>query len=709
MRPMKKCVFALLVLVLLVGTVVFLVTFSVPSPDWSAYGGNAAGQRYSALTQIDKQNVAQLEQVWRIDGPKGSLQTTPLVIDGILYGAHADGTIFAADAASGKVRWTFSSGLEATQPIRGLSHWGEGDEQRLLVGIMDRLYALDLATGKPLAGFGEGGFVDLRKGIGSDYRDNVTYMTSPGAIYRNLIITGFRTSETYPASPGAIRAYDVRTGALRWTFHSLPRPGEAGAETWPKAALDEGGGANDWAGFAVDEERGIVYAPTGSAVDDFYGSDRLGDNLYADSLVALDAATGKRLWHFQGVHHDVWDRDFPAPPVLLTVKSGGKQVDAVAQTSKQGFVFLFDRMTGKPLFPIEERAVPQSAVPGERTSPTQPFPVLPAPFARQHLDATMLTRRTPEANAWARARFSKFISGGLFTPFGVGAKTVVLPGFDGGAEWGGPAVDPTRGILYVNSNDVAWIGGLTHRSAAHAQDVGKTTYLDQCAACHGLNREGSPPQFPSLVSVGQRLSDQEVGSILKSGRGRMPAFPQLRGAVADALVAYIRTGKESGAGKRELGGGPAPGRTTPYSFTGYNKFLDPDGYPAIAPPWGTLSAIDMNSGQYLWRIPLGQYPELAAKGMKDTGSENYGGPIVTVSGLLFIGATNFDNKLRAFDAGSGHLLWEAQLPYAGNATPATYMADGRQFVVIATSSARNPKGPQGSAWVAFALPKTTGK
>ena len=673
--------------------------------DWAYYGGDANGDRFSPLTQIDASNVGQLRPAWRIDGPKGGLQTTPLVIDGILYGYTTTQQVFAASAETGKTIWTFDSGVIGRQPARGLTYWSAGAERRLFAGVMDRLYALDPSTGRPIPSFGENGAVDLRKNLGDDFTSNATYLTSPGVIYKDVIIVGFRTSETKPAAPGWIRAYDVRTGKLSWTFHTIPQLGEPGYETWPKDAYKTAGAANNWAGMVVDQKNGIVFVPTGSAVDDMYGADRKGDNLYADTLLALDAKTGRRLWHFQGVHHDMWDRDFPSPPVLLTVRRNGRNIEAVAQATKQGYVFVFERRTGKPLFPIEERPFPASDTPGEAASPTQPVPVAPAPFARQHLTEDLLTDRTPEAHAWALEAFRKLRGGGPFVPYKVGQQTIVFPGYDGGAEWGGQAVDPRTGVFYINANDVAWTGSLAERRASAAASPGADIYASQCAACHGVDRTGSPPQFPSLVGLENRMTAEEVAGVIHNGRGRMPPFPAVTATTLDALIAFLRTSKQTPpAGERGEVVSNAPVQAR-YVFTGYRRFRDPDGYPAVKPPWGTLSAIDLNTGQYVWRRPLGEYPELVARGLKDTGSENYGGPVVTASGIDFIAATIYDCKLRAFDAKTGKLLWQGALPYAGNATPATYMANGRQYVVIATSNSKNPTAPQGSAYVAFALPR----
>jgi quinoprotein glucose dehydrogenase len=577
--------------------------------DWSVYGGGPDGNRYSTLTQITRANVGTLAPAWTYAmDERGDPQTHPLAIDGVVYAYTPSLKPIALDGATGKLLWQFDSGEEGHGAQRGLTWWSDGHDKRLFASVMHYLYALDPATGKPIASFGENGRIDLRHGLGHD-EDGYVTLTSPGVIFRDMLIVGFRTAESAPAPPGDIRAFDVHTGKLRWVFHTIPRPDEFGYTSWPNDAWKTAGSANNWTGMTLDVKRGILYVPTGSAVSDFYGADRKGDDLFANCLLALDAATGKRLWHFQGVHHDVLDRDFPSPPVLLTIRHNGRLVDAVAQPSKQGYLFVLDRITGKPLFPVTEAPVPQSDVPGEATSPTQPSVSIPAPYARQHLTEDTLTNRTPAAHAWAVEQFRGFASGGPFTPLRTDKQTVVFPGFDGGAEWGGSAANPKTGVIYLNANDVAWTGGLTATKDGH------------------------------------------------------------------------------------------------YQFTGYHKFLDPDGYPAVAPPWGTFNAIDLNSGRTLWRIPLGEYPDLADQGVPTTGSENYGGPILTASGLLFIGATLYDKKIRAFDAANGELLWQAVLPQAGNATPITYVAGGRQFILIQTDNARDRKTAQGASYAAFALPQ----
>jgi quinoprotein glucose dehydrogenase len=716
---------------------------SKTSHDWPVYGGTTENNRFSPLNQINRKNVQQLEVAWTYDtGESGGLQSSPIIVDGVLYGLTPSEKVFALNAATGNLLWKFDSGIKGTQPDRGLAYWAEeaksskkdsesakkdselqdseshGSESpkkdhRILVAVMNFVYALDAATGQPISSFGKDGRIDLREDLGRDPTEQSIYVTTPAVIYKDLMIVGGRESETLPASPGDVRAYDVRSGKLRWSFHTIPRPGEVGEDTWPKGAWKTSGAANNWAGMTVDVARGIVYVPTGSAAFDFYGVDRIGDDLFANTLLALNAETGERIWHFQGVKHDLWDRDFPAPPVLVTVNHDGKKVDAVAQTTKQGFVFLFDRTNGAPLFPIECRKYPPSDVPGEVAAQQQCLPTKPAPFARQMLTSDMLTERTPEAHQWALEKFHSFRSEGQFVPFSVGKDTVIFPGFDGGAEWGGAAADPDTGILYVNANEMAWTGALAENSA---EDTPKALYLSQCAVCHGEKMAGSPPAIPALVGVGQRMSFADVATTIKNGKGRMPGFANLENDSDRwyGLLNYVMSGGADSAGKesakkengrKEMASSSPASPAMRYHFTGYHRFLDSEGYPAIAPPWGTLNAIDLNTGEFVWKIPLGEYPDLAATGQKNTGSENYGGPVVTAGGVVFIGATNYDRKFRAFDKTTGALLWETTLPFSANTTPAVYEVDGQEFVAIAAGGGKDPKSKSGGVYVAFALKK----
>jgi quinoprotein glucose dehydrogenase len=685
--------------------------------NWPIYGGRTADDHYSTLSQINRTNVRNLTVAWTFDtGEKGWLEANPIVVDGVLYTCSPNHSVIALNGATGKQIWKFDSGLPGVARSRGVSYWREGSESRIFAGFRNYLYALDAKTGKRILNFGENGRIDLRKGLrGEDYLSQSVQLTTPGTIFKDLIIVGGQNPETYPSPPGDIRAFDVRTGAIRWTFHTIPHPGEKGYETWPKDAWKTAGAANNWAGMALDAERGIVYVPTGSPVYDFYGGDRLGDNLFSDTILALDAATGKLIWHFQGVHHDLWDRDFPAAPVLLSVKRGNKIIDAVAQTTKSGHVYVFDRLNGTPLFPISNLQYPTSNVPGEVASATQPLPIVPLPFARQSVTEDTLTNRTPEMHAWAVKQFKTFIAGDQFVPPAVDRLTVYMPGAAGGGEWGGPAVDPQTGVMYVNSNESAWLVGLTVPPPPGGP--GEKIYQSQCSICHGVDRAGSPPAIPALSGIEGIRTEREISDTIRQGKGRMPPFANLDDSQNKSLVEYIIRGEKPERSALQSSKKPTADSVhslglnrsetkedMPYETLGFRRFLDPEGYPALAPPWGTLSAIDLNTGNYLWKIPFGEYPELAAKGMTQTGSDNYGGPVVTAGGLVFIGATVFDQKMHAYDSRTGKLLWESVLPFAGLATPATYMIDGKQYVVIASSGGQTSPKPTGGLYIAFSLP-----
>lgn len=679
--------------------------------EWRMFGGGPENIHYSTLRQITRDNVGRLQVAWTYDTGdafSGSeMQCNPVIVDGVLYATTPRVRVIALDAATGRLKWSFDphEGRKAPGKMRnrGVNYWQSGPDRRIFFGFRQWLYALDAATGQPVKEFGEAGRIDLREGLGRDPQGVTITLTTPGVIFEDLLIVGSLVSEALPSAPGHIRAYDVRTGKLRWTFRTIPQPGEFGYDTWPKEAYKYTGGANNWAGMALDEKRGLVFVPTGSAAFDFYGANRHGDNLFANTLLCLDARTGQRVWHFQAVKHDVWDRDFPSAPALVTVKRQGRTIDAVAQITKSGHVFVFERATGKSLFPLESRPVPTDGVDGELLADTQWLPSSPPPFARQRLTEDLLTRRTPEAHRAVLERFRHFSSRGQFDPPGR-AGTIIFPGFDGGGEWGGAAFDPETGLLYVNSNEMAWILRLVEKPPPQTGPGGRSLYEANCAGCHRRDLRGTPPEFPSLIGIGKKYGEAEISDIIRTGQGRMPGYSSLGGAAIQVLTRYLMTGEDLSAADDHRAA-PSP-MELKYTIDGYNKFLDPDGYPAIAPPWGTLSAIDLNRGRIVWQIPFGEFPELAATGMNRTGSENYGGGIVTASGLFFIGATNFDKKFRAFDKLTGKLLWETTLPAAGNATPAMYEVNGRQFIVIAAGGGKSG-APSGGSYVAFALPKAT--
>ncbi|RYF77661.1 MAG: c-type cytochrome [Cytophagaceae bacterium] len=706
-----------LILALTVVTLTILCLFALPSlrlsdannGDWADYLGGPDRAHYSPLTQITPENVQKLKVAWTYSAPdSGQMQCNSLVVNGVLYGVTASVQAFALDAATGRELWRFGDALKAWHSTsRGVAFWQNPakTDQRILYTLGSNLYALDAHTGKPIPTFGTAGHVDLHVGLGKENSEKFIISNTPGTIAGNLIIMPVRVSEEAGAAPGHVRAFDVQTGKLVWTFRTIPHPTEAGYDTWPKDAYKNPniGAANCWAGMAYDAKRQIVYVPTGSASYDFYGANRKGSNLFANCLLALDARTGKRLWHFQFIHHDIWDRDLPAPPTLLTIRKDGQSIDVVAQTTKTGYVYVFDRSTGKPVFPIREMPVPASDMPGEDAWPTQPLPTLPAPFVRQTLTASQLNSQSVDRDSM-RTLFN-MVDRRPFAPLNQTAGTLLFPGCDGGAEWGGSAADP-NGTLYVNANEMAWIFKLRatpkQDELAHLSP-GQRVYTVNCQTCHGPERKGNPKSgYPSLVDIGTRRDRMYVSQIVNGGKGMMPGFTQLSGEEKQALLAFLFDQE-----KKEVSAYPTAAKAVdkaleqPYKITGYNRFVDSQGIPAIAPPWGTLTAIDLNTGQHRWQVPLGEYAALKAKGIPATGTDNYGGPLVTAAGLIFIAATP-DNKFRVLDSKTGKLLWEHDLPAAGFASPSTYSVNGRQYIVIACGGGKL-KSKSGDSYVAFAI------
>ena len=675
------------------------------SAEWREYLGGPDRNHYSPLTQIDSTNVKDLTVAWEYHaGDSGQVQCNPIMVNNMLYGVTASVEPFALDAATGKEIWRVRDTSSTTWygTSRGVTYWEDGNDKRILYTKESWLFAVDALTGKPITSFGDNGRVSLGTGLGPLGLKRFVISNTPGTVYEDLIIMPIRVSESTDGLPGYVQAFNIRTGKLEWKFKTIPGPGEFGYDTWPPQAYQDTtlGGANNWSGMAVDRGRGIVYVPTGSAAFDFYGANRVGDNLFANTLLALNARTGERIWHFQFVHHDILDRDAPAPPNLVTVVHDGKKVDAVAQVTKHGYVFLFNREDGTPLFPIEEIPAPPSDIPGEIAAKTQPRPTLPEPYARQSLTAEDINPDAPNRDEFI-AMLGRSRNEGPFTPLSR-QGTIIYPGLDGGAEWGGVAVDP-QGIMYINSSEMAWLISLDTIDFDQAyKHPGEKLYMTNCSSCHGRERKGNAASgFPALTDPASRFTRDQVRQVVTTGKGMMPAFRKFTDEEKKLLVAFLFNDKvKAPVAKKEAGKtNKAP---KAWRISGYTKFLDANGHPPMRPPWGTLNAIDLNTGKYRWKVPFGETPELEGKGNPMTGADSYGGPVVTASGLLFIAGTK-DSKFRVFSMQSGRLLWETKLPAAAFATPTTYSVKGRQYIVMACGGTKLG-APKGDSYVAFALP-----
>ncbi len=703
----KKPIFVFVLAVLLVVGCTTSEKDPLPKREyttWSSYLGDSGRSHYSALSQITPENVTGLKVAWSYEAPDfGQMQMNPIVVDSILYGVTAALRVIALSGETGEEIWQFGDSVQVWHSTsRGVSYWEKGDDKRILCTRGPNLFALDALTGKPISSFGINGKIDMRSGMPESAKEKFVISNTPGAIYKDLIVMPLRLSEGAGAAPGNIMAFNVQTGAVEWVFHTIPHPGEAGYNTWEdKEAYtsDLVGAANNWAGMAVDDETGIIYVPTGSAAPDFYGGIRTGSNLYSNCLLAMDANTGKRLWHFQFTHHDIWDRDPPAPPNLLMVERAGIKIPAVAQVTKQGYVYAFDRKTGEPLFDIEEVPVPPSTLEGEKAWPTQPIPVKPKPFARQSTELTENHVSPFAKNQDSLRQILKTVEKRQYAPPGL-EPMLLFPGYDGAAEWGGTAADPEDGIIYVNANEMPWIMQMgVNDTELSNLPMGEATYKKYCVTCHQPDRKGlAASGFPSLIDIELRKGRDEILDIVTHGKGMMTGFPQLKIEEKNALLRFlfnqeVKHDIAENSKKKEV-------FKLPYKHLGYNKFLDSKGLPAIEPPWGTLHAINLNTGEYIWSVPFGNTPELGQKGI-GTGTENYGGAVVTENGLLFIAATR-DGYFRVFDKHTGELLWEYKLPAAAFATPAMYEVNGKQYIAIACGGEKLGT-EKGNKILAFAL------
>jgi quinoprotein glucose dehydrogenase len=683
------------------------------SADWPSYSADASGSKYSPLDQINTANVSQLELAWTYrtgdsrEGTGSTIECNPIVVNGRMYLTSPGLKLIALQAASGEELWRFDpfAGRRAGGVNRGVTYWTDGESRRILFVAGSNLYALDADTGAPIADFGEEGIVDLYNGLDREVRTMWVTAATPGIIYKDLFILGSTLGEgPSDAAPGHIRAFDVRTGEQKWIFHTIPHPGEFGYETWSEASWQHLGGANAWGGFTLDEERGMVFCGTGSATYDHWGGNRVGQNLFANSILALNAGTGERIWHYQVVHHDIWDYDIPCPPNLIQVQKDGEIIDALAQPTKMGHLFVLNRENGEPIFPIEELPVPKSTIPGEASWPTQPFPPVSLRYSGQRFDHSNVTDRSPEAAAYVRARLDSLDTGSIFLPPST-RGAVTLPQFNGGTDWGGAAYDPVNRRLIVNaSNEAEWISMIKAEPAEVITQhvLGRSLYGSLCSTCHGFGNTHNPDS-PSLKTIAQEKTKEEIGLVLLNGKGSMPKFSNLSEDERQAIIAFLKDeGRDVKLNREELDLSFA--QEIPYVATGHNEFKDPDGFPVNAPPWGTLSAIDLDAGRIIWQVPLGTYPELEAQGYPPTGTFNMGGPVVTAGGLIFIGAA-MDERFRAVDQSTGQTLWEYQLDAGAYATPATFAIEGKQYVVIAAGGGGKPGTRSGDAYYCFALPE----
>lgn len=712
---------------------------------WIGYSSAADGSRFFPNSQITKTNVKDLQVAWTY--PFSDTVTTPMMARGMVFGRGRNGALVALDARTGKEIWV-REGMDG-MTSRGINYWESpnGAERRLLFAMNDYLQAIDAKTGKLITTFGDNGAVDLRVGLDRDPASISRIQSqTPGQVFENLILLGSAPGEGYMSAPGHVRAYDVITGKMVWRFNTIPQPGEFGYDTWPKDAYKYVGAVNTWGELSVDAARGIAFFPTGSPTYDYYGADRPGANLYGTSLIAIDARTGKRIWHFQLVHHDLWDYDTSSAPQLTTIVKDGKRRDVVALAGKSGFLYVFDRVTGEPIWPIEERPVPISGMPGEKSWPTQPFPTMVPPFVKLTFtedDINPFNNITPEEREEFREKVRGTKNLGMFTPIDF-INTMHLPGSNGGSVFGTAASEPGTGIVYVIGQNNPGIlrlmrTGEPRNRFGFAATPGEAVYQRDCQSCHGPNRAGTD-SAPPLGGVSERLDDAALRATITGGKGRMPAFPHLTETDMAALLTYLRTPSLGPRGRAAyptttyppgpvVGSGgartrPAPPRQagppteTPYpTGTAETPQYTINEYGTVGklmrPPYTTITKYDLNIPAIVWQVGFGDDPELAEKGQTGTGiPQMRNGAVVTDTGLYF--AAGGDNKLRAYDTANGMVLWTGNFGGTYRGAPIMYAIDGRQYLLVPAAGDRlpagnqpppykNPPGPLG--YVAFALPK----
>jgi quinoprotein glucose dehydrogenase len=679
------------------------------------YSGDPAGSKYSMLDQINTSNVTDLEIAWTFEtgdmrqSPPTTIQCNPIVIGNRMFLTTPALKLVSLKATTGEVNWKFDpyKGESAYGTNRGVMYWSSGFDQRVYYVAGSYLYALNAKNGIPIPTFGTAGRVDLYEGLGRDVFFLWVTAATPGIIYKDLLILGSTLGEgPGPAAPGHIRAYDIHTGDMRWIFHTIPWPEEYGYDTWPEDAWERTGGANAWGGFTLDVERGMVFCGTGSPTYDHWGGDRIGQNLFGNCILALDAATGERIWHYQVVHHDIWDYDIACPPNLVQVQKDGEIIDAIAQPTKMGHLFVLNRDTGVPIFPITEKAMLASDIPGEETWPTQPFPPKSLHYGRQTFLAEDITDVSDEARAFVERRLEGMILGDIYLPPSF-EGSVTIPQFNGGTNWGGASYDPVERMLYVNcSNELEWISMIPAKPVESVSSfrLGQQLYGTICSACHGFGNPRNPgsPSLDKLKAIRNERTQEQIDSVLLYGKGQMPRLPALTLMERKALIDFIWD-----EGMEELIPRDSVklsfSNRIPYVATGHRTLRDHEGFPANKRPWGTLNAIDLDKAEIVWQETLGTYPELEERGYPPTGTFNMGGPVSTAGGLVFIGAT-MDERFRAFDKNTGAVLWEFQLDAGAYATPSTFEVKGKQYVVIGAGGAGKPGTRPGDKYYCFTLP-----
>lgn len=670
---------------------------------WEVYRGTADAQQFSDLDQINKENVHLLEAAWIFhtgdNSERSPMECNPIILGNTMYLTSASLDLIAVNATNGEPLWRFEAEEKITGVNRGVTYFDDGDGGRIFFSVGYYLYAISAETGQAITDFGNKGRLDMRENLGRDPESLSVTLTSPAAVFEGLLILGSATGEGYDASPGHIRAYDAYSGEIVWIFHTIPQEGEEGYDSWDWIEGENYGGANNWGGLSIDAEKGWVYAALGSPVYDFYGANRKGANLYGNCVVALDARTGLKQWHYQTVKHDVWDYDLPAAPTLIDLTLDGSLIKALAQPTKMGEIVLLDRYTGRLLTNPNEVAVPASNVPGEEAFPTQ---VLNQgiPVVRQRFDSTDVTDISAESADYVKQQMRQYRNEGMYTPPSL-EGTLTMPATRGGILWGGLSYDRHNNMIYVNANEIPMILQMKKVEEAIAEEgiSGYAIYMSNCASCHGINGEGQKDSYPSLTNLTERLSHTEIQSIIQKGKGLMPAFAQLDKEETDALMGYLKDPRTEATKEAAL----STHKLDRYVLNGYRLFTDQDGFPASRPPWGTLNAVDLSTMEVKWKVPLGSYPELRERGISDTGTQNFGGCVATAGGLVFIGGSA-DEMFRAFDADTGEVLWEYKLSAGGYAVPSVYQADGKQYVVIAAGGGNRLGTPTGDAFYAFAFP-----